>query len=90
VGPAGAAASNKAAAFLMCLALDLLRRHNLDPIKGILCFSFVRVTPYHDKYFKIYIIKIYIYIFFKLGKQTFSQKKFIVQIYTNFLLTRAS
>lgn len=57
-------------------------QHNLDLIKGISCFSFARVTPHLDKHLKMLRRK-------KFGKQTFSQKKFIVQIYTKFSLTGA-
>lgn len=59
-------------------------QHSLDLIKGISCFSFARVTPHLDKHLKMLRSKKK-----KFGKQTFSQKKFIVQIYTKFALTGA-
>lgn len=65
------------------LDLGKARQHSLDLIKGISCFSFARVTPHLDKHLKMLRRKK------KFGKQTFSQKKFIVQIYTKFALTGA-
>lgn len=80
-GPAGAAVMDEAATFLVCLTLD-----SLNTIVWILLGEFC-VFPLQESPPTTTNILIF---FLKLEKKTFSQKKFIVQIYTKFALTRAS
>lgn len=81
MGPAGVAVLDEAATFLVFLTLNSLKIIVWILLKEFRVFPLQESPPTMTNIFKCFIKKV--------GKATFSQKKFIVQIYTKFSLTGA-
>lgn len=82
MGPAGAAVRDETATFLVSLTLDSLNIIIWILLKEFRVFPLQESPPTTTNTLKCFLKKV--------GKATFSQKKFIVQIYTKFSLTGAS
>ena len=66
MGPAGVAVLDEATTFLVSLTLGSLNVTVWILLKELHVFFFARITPYHDKYLKMF--------FFKLEKELFPKR----------------